>query len=430
MNHIMRYIFSFFMLLIGWMAHAQPMPAAAQSEPIVLLGATAHLGNGRVIEQAAIAFEKGRLTFVGKQADWNNNDAYTPINVSGKHLYPGFIAANTRLGLVEIGAVRATRDFDETGTYNPNVRSLIAYNTDSQIIPTVRSNGVLLAQATPDGGRISGTSSIVQLDAWNWEDAAYLADDGIHLNWPSQYRFNWRQGMMIKNEGYQEQIDELKAFFEQAAAYAKGQQPAVKNLRFEAMKGLFGGNQRLFVHVDEAKEILEAIAFLKTFDLAVVIVGGREAYLVPEFLKEAKVPVIFQATQSLPNRSDRPVDEPFRAPAILAQAGVPFCLSISDGSWELRNLPFQAGQAVGYGLQYEMAVQALTGSAAEIMGIADRTGTLEVGKDANLFVSLGDALDMRTCIVEQAYIQGREIDLDNKQKALYRKYQEKYSRQE
>jgi len=429
MNQYMRYLFSLLFLLTSWAASAQPIPAAPQSEAIVLLGATAHLGNGKVIEQAAIAFENGQLSFVGNQSDWNNNDAYAAINVSGKHIYPGFIAANTRLGLVEIGAVRATRDYDETGTYNPNVRSLIAYNTDSQIIPTVRSNGILLAQATPSGGRISGTSSVVQLDAWNWEDAAYLADDGIHLNWPSQYRFNWRQRMMIKNKEYQEQIDELKAFFEQAAAYAQGQQPTVKNLRFEAMKGLFDGKQRLFVHVDEAKEILESIAFLKTFEVPLVVVGGKEAYLVTEFLKEAGVPVIFQATQSLPNRSDRPVDEPFRAPALLAQAGVPFCLSISEGSWELRNLPFQAGQAVGYGLEYEMAVQALTGSAAEILGIADRTGTLEVGKDANLFVSLGDALDMRTCIVERAYIQGREIDLDNKQKALYRKYQEKYSRQ-
>lgn len=406
---------------------AQLLPAPAQSEPVVLIGATAHLGNGKAIANAAVAFKDGKLTYVGPAGGWNNNDQYATLQVNGKHIYPGFIAANTQLGLIEIGAVRATRDANETGDFNPNVRSIIAYNTDSEVTPTVRSNGVLLGQITPEGGRISGSSSVVQLDAWNWEDAAYATDEGIHMQWPRRFRYRWRSGSMEENKEYKGEVAELEAFLKGAKAYQASAAPSPYNLKFAAMEGLFEGTKQLYIHVNEARDIQESAALALSLGIQPVIVGGSESYLITGFLKQHDIAVILRQTQSLPARTHRPVDEPFRTPQLLEAAGVRYCLSM-EGTWELRNLPFQAGQAVGYGLEYEKAVQAITGNVAAILGIGDRTGTLESGKDANLFISAGDALDMRTCKVERAYIQGREINLDNKQKALYRKYQEKYSR--
>ena len=428
----MKYCTPFILILGALLAFpnllaAQLIPAPAQSEPIVLLGATAHLGNGKAIENAAVAFEDGKLTYVGPADGWNNNDQYAVLQLSGKHIYPGFIAANTQLGLIEIGAVRATRDANETGEFNPNVRSIIAYNTDSDVTPTVRSNGVLLAQATPEGGRISGTSSVVQLDAWNWEDAAYATDEGVHVQWPRRFRYRWRAGRMEENKEYKDQVAELEAFLKSAKAYQESAGKSGYNAKLAAMEGLFTDAKQLYVHADDARAIQESVSLALSVSLKPVIVGGTESYLITEFLKQYDIAVILHQTQSLPARTHRPVDEPFQTPRLLEAAGVRYCLSM-DGTWELRNLPFQAGQAVGYGLEYEKAVQSITGNAAAILGIGDRTGTLEKGKDANLFVSAGDALDMRTCKVEQAYIQGREINLDNKQKALYRKYQEKYSR--
>ena len=423
----MKYIFQLIALLFfSASLEAQMMPAPAQSEAIVLIGATAHLGNGKAIENAAVAFKDGKLTYVGPASGWNNNDEYAVRQLEGKHIYPGFIAPNTNLGLVEIGAVRATRDFWETGEFNPNVRSIIAYNTDSEVTPTVRSNGVLLAQITPSGGKISGTSSVVQLDAWNWEDAAYATDEGVHMQWPARFRYRWRTGRMEENERYEKDVKSLEDFLKTAKGYSESDGASLYNVKLAAMEGLFDGSKQLFIHVQSARSIQESVALALSVGIKPIIVGGNESYLITDFLKENDIAVILRQTHNLPVRTHRPVDEPFKTPALLDAAGIRFCIAM-DGSWQLRNLPFQAGHAAGFGLEYEKAVQAISGGAAEILGIADRTGTLEQGKDANLFVSVGDALDMRTCIVEWAFIQGREINLDNKQKALYRKYKAKYN---
>jgi len=401
------------------------IPAPEQEAAIVILHARAHLGNGEVIEDAAVAFDKGVITFAGKSADWPGYDSYRAIDARGKHLYPGFIAANSTLGLTEIEAVRATRDQREIGDLNPNVRALIAYNTDSELIPTVRSNGVLLAQIVPDGGLVAGQSSVVQLDAWNWEDAAYRADDGIHLYWPRELRYNFREAAMETDDRYAKAVAGLEQLFREAQAYARMEQPRPENLKLEAMRGLFTGEKRLYVHTDEARDIQRAVLMGERFGLKTLIVGGRDAWMIAGFLKEKQVPVILKQTQSLPGREDDATDQPFRTPAQLKAAGVLFCIS-SEGSWEQRNLAFQAGQAAGYGLGPEAALQAITLDAARILGIDRTAGSIEKGKDATLFISSGDALDMRSSIVETAFIRGRQIDLDDKHKALYRKFQAKY----
>ena len=427
----LRLQLSIFSLLLSLPALAQiPVPATAQSGSVLILGATAHLGNGSVIANSAIGFEGGKLTLVADATTirLDRSKFTTVYEASGKQVYPGFIAPNTNLGLAEIEAAKATIDYADIGQYNPNLRSIVAYNTDSEVIPTVRSNGVLLAQVTPQGGTISGSSSVVQLDAWNWEDAAYRSDEGIHLNWPQMRTFGgWETGTpeMKKNDQYEKDVQALRRFFEEARAYAMQAAPEVKNLRFEAMRSLFDQKSTLYLHTDNVKTIQESVLFAENFGFRKVLVGANDVWLVTDFLKAHKVPVILNKTQSLPNREDEAVDQTFKTAALLQEKGILFAFS-NAGFWQQRNLPFQAGQAVGFGLSKEAAVSAITLNTAKILGIDQTCGSLETGKDATLFISEGDALDMRGCRVTAAFIQGRAISLDNKHKQLNQRFEQKY----
>lgn len=406
-------------------------PAKPQTKPVLITGATIHVGNGQVIENGYIAFDKGKITAIGSGTAPNASFSEV-ISANGKQVYPGFIAPITSLGLVEFESVRATIDNEEVGDLNANVRSIIAYNTDSKVIPTVRSNGILLAQPTPEGGVISGQSSVVQLDAWNWQDAAYKTDIGVHLNWPVARAARGRRGAATPGAAAQETpaeraqkiIDNLNSYFTEAKAYAEAK-PKVINLRFEAMKGLFNGSKKLFVNADGSKEIIQSIAFAKKYGIKEVVVGGKESNLIADILKENNVPVILKETQTLPDKDEDDVYLPYKLPKILQDAGVLYGLT-GIGFWRQRNLPFEAGEAVGYGLTKEQAVEMITLNNAKILGIDKTTGSLEVGKDANLFISKGDALDMITIDVETAFIQGRNINLDNLHKQLYKKFAGKY----
>lgn len=409
---------------------AQQTPAKKQVNSILILNAKAHLGTGKVIENSAIGFADGKITFVAdaRITPPNTSEWDKVIDAKGKEIYPGFIAPNSQIGLKEIDAVRATRDNREVGGFNPNIRAIIAYNTDSRVTPTIRANGILMAQVVPEGGRVPGSSSIVELDAWNWEDAAYKMDDGIHLHWPSMHRrTGWwaAPGPTKKNDDYQKQITEIKQHFQAAKAYARST-PSSKNLKFEAMREIFSANKKLFIHTNEAKAMLEVIQFIKDMDVQGVIIGAKDAWLIADELANSNIPVILTNTQSLPSNIDDDIDQPFKTPKILHDKGVLFALSM-EGAWEQFNLAFQAGQAVSYGLPYEQAIKALTANTAKILGIDDSVGTLETGKDATFFIAAGDILDMRTAKVEQAFIGGKSIDLDNKFKTLARKFRGKYS---
>lgn len=431
----MKKIYALLVVFVALTSVAQPTitPAPKQSKSILIMNAIAHVGNGEVIENAAIGVKDGKIVLAADarviRLDMSAYD--TIIYASGQHLYPGFIAPNSTLGLVEVEAVRATRDFAEVGTFKPSVRSVIAYNTDSEVIPTVRSNGVLMLQVTPRSGIVSGTSSVVQLDAWNWEDAVVKLDDGVHLNWPSMHHKHNDKGKtkieLMKN--YDQQLTEINTFFSEAKAYLQNKSSAVKEIRFEALRGVFDGSQTLYVHADDTKQLGEAIAFKRDMKLnKVVIVGGYDSWLMTKELKEENIGVMLPRVHSLPMYNEDEVNLPYQLPARLYKEGVKFCFQ-NQGDMEAmgtRNLPFLAGTAVAYGLPYEEAIRALTLSPAEMMGCAEQVGTLEVGKDATLFISKGDALDMMTNDVVYALIQGRTIDLTNKQTELYEKYMKKY----
>ena len=411
---------------------AQQTPASEQTEAVTITGATAHLGNGKTIENSIIIFENGKLTTVA-EANSSIVSKGRIIDAKGKHVYPGFIATNSSLGLIEINAVRASNDQDEIGEMIPHIRSIIAYNAESKIVESLRPNGVLLAQVTPRGGTISGTSSVVQLDAWNWEDAVIKGDDGIHLNWPNSFkRGRWWLGEprgFSPNKKYLEQVNDIKKFIQEAKAYGSGSKNN-RHLPYEATQGLFNGQQKLYIHANAAREITDAISSMKEIDIKhIVLVGGYQADKTIAVLKKYNVPVLVRRTHSLPLSNNDDYDFSFKLPKLLVDAGI--LVGMQNGgtsNFQTRNLPFYAGQVVGQGLDKEKALQLITSNTAKIIGIDDHYGTLEVGKSATLFISEGDALDMRTNRLTHAFIDGRSISLETHQTKLYKRYMEKYSK--
>lgn len=429
------------LLLTGFVkAQETVYPAKDSKGRLFITNGTVHVGNGQVLENATIEVNDGKIVRVGTGIAPSGDKV---IDAKGKQVYPGLILPSTDIGLKEIGSgVRGSNDYRELGEYNTSIRSITAYNTDSKFINVLKANGILLASITPEGGIISGSSSVVQLDAWNWEDAAYKMDAGIHLNMPSFILRGRRGGF---GGGFPggfgrgggagagdplkaafERVEEVKSFFRQAKAYLQEITHKETNLKFEAVKGLFSKKQKLFVHGDQVRQMLVAIDFAKEFGFDVVIVGGSESYQIADLLKENNIAVILGAEHELPAMEDDDVDQPYKTPYTLQKAGVLFALNDTHEESRYRNLSFNAGTAAAYGLTKEEALEAITLNAAKILGVADKTGSLEAGKDANIVICNGDILDMKSSNVTHAFIQGREVSLDNKQKELYERYKYKY----
>jgi len=395
--------------------------------------ATAHLGNGEKIDNAYIEFQGESITRVAdaNKSRINEADFDTIIEANGKHVYPGFTIMDSRLGLTEIDAVRASHDYQEVGDFLPNVRALPAFNTESKIIATVRSNGVLMAQIAPTGLGISGQSSAVHFNGWNWKEATIKADEGMFLSWPDRYRNTgwWAEpGKSKANKSYADQIKTINDYFTEAQAYSKDSTQKEKNLRFEAMRGVFQNSTRIYIRVDWAKDILDVVQFIRTYGIKkATIVGGAEAHLVTTELRENNISVIIDRVHKLPAHEDAPIDEPFKMASMLNKEEITVAFATS-GSMEAmisRNLPFQVGTAVQYGLDYEVAIQSITQNPAKMMGIDNRYGTLESGKSATLFISDGDALNMATNNISAAFVNGQLIDLNNHQTELNERYARK-----
>jgi len=432
MKKVLLSIFAF-SFLMKVKAQETVYPAPPQTGTIVITNATVHVGNGQVLNNANVTITNGKIAAVGTGAV--PSGAKT-IDATGKHVYPGLILPVSNLGLVDINNIRASSDVREIGDWNPNVRAIAAYNTDSKVINTLRSSGILLANIAPQGSFLAGSSSVVQLDAWNWEDAAYKTDAGIHFYMPSllpRPRFGGfgggqPQGDVVK-EGL-EQIDRLKSYFREAQAYNSLQNHNETNLKFTAVKGLFDKSQKFYVHANTVKQMLIALDFVKEFGFDVVIVGGSDSWQIADLLKQNNVSVVLNQPHSLPTLGDDDVDQPYKTAAMLQKAGVLFSINDDDAQTRGKNLSYNAGTAAAYGLSKEEALQAITLNAAKILGVSDKTGSIEVGKDANIFISDGDILDMRTSNVTDAFIQGRKIDLTDKHKQLNERYNRKYGTKE
>ena len=416
---------------LSWAVAQVPTPANLQNQAILLSGGVAHLGNGEVIQNSLIGFDMGKLTIVADVTSAKIDAAnYKVIDISGQHVYPGFILPNSTVGLEEVSAIRHMSDNNETGDINPNVRALVSYNTDSELPPTFRFMGILMAESTPTGGRISGTSSLMNMDGWNWQDAVNTPDVAIHMNWPGRTtrRFDFATFTVSNkpNKDYDKQVAEVALLLDDVISYTaiRGKE---RNLKLEAMQGLLDGSKVLMIHSNGPNEIVESVKMAQQKGVKkVAIVTGTGALLVKEFLADNNIQVVVQRVHSMPDRADMDIDLPYRLPVELTKAGVTVALSHTGMLALARNLPFYAGTAAAYGLSKEEALKLITINPAEILGVGNKTGSLVEGKEATLFVSQGDALDFRTNKLSSAYIQGKEIILDNKQEALFKRYSKKY----
>ena len=414
--------------------------APPQAQPVAIVNATVHPVSGPAIENGHVVFEQGRITAVGA-GPYTLNGPGTVIDATGKHVYPGLIGAVTQTGLSEIPQVRATLDMNETGNVNPEARAAVAVNPDSTIIPVTRAAGILTTGVFPTGGLIPGRASVMRLDGWTWEDMTVKADAGLMLNWPTMRTVTawWMdQSEDDQQSRTRDSLTAIDAAFDQAAAYiatraADPNHPT--DLRWEGMRGVFptatGGESAsaeqlpVFVSANDLDQISAAVNWAAGRKLRVVIVGGQEAPLATDLLRRHAVPVIISGTHTFPRRADRPYDDAFTLPARLEEAGVEWCLASGQETPHERNLPLNAATAVAYGLSPDAAIRGITLSAARILGVADRLGSLEAGKAATLIVCDGHPLEVTTR-VERAFIDGRAIDLSNKQVKLAEKYRERY----
>lgn len=397
--------------VLGVAAASDQIPGAMPKGPVAIVGATIHPVSGPAIKQGVLVFEKGKITAVGEEIKVPKNAEV--IKAAGKHVYPGLFEPYSRIGLTEISSVRASNDYRESGSLNPNVKAHVSVDPDGEIIPVTRSNGVLLTMTAPAGGLISGQSAVLQLDGWTYEDMTVLP----------------RAGMIIALDS-EEERERLNAFFDEARRYNQGQEAKSKILhdaRLESMNRVLSGEQPIIIHADRSNDINRAIAFAADQKVKLVIFGGYDAPQCRELMKKYHIPVIISAVHRNPGRRDDPYDAAYTLAKRLQDAGIRFCISGYERSnaWNVRNLPYHAATAVAFGLSKEDAIRAITLSPAEILGVEKQVGSLEVGKDATLILCDGDPLEAATQ-VQSAWIAGKPVDLSNKQTMLYEKYQQKY----
>ena len=415
-----------------------PEPVSEQKNHIILFNGIIHDSRfGGYTQYGWVSFKDGKIDEVRKldnqtvPAEYYDQNTIL-IDLDGKHVYPGLILPNSKVGLEDISAVRATVDHTEIGDINSNIRSLIAYNTDSEIISTFRYNGILLSQVVPDGDLITGNSSRMMMEGWNWEDAAYKIDDGMHIKWPRKTfpPNRWTGSTEFReNPNYRNTIDMVHKFLIDSRAYydLKDKVDGI-NLKLESMIDVFSGKKKIYIHANTREQIIESVQAFKRHGINnLVIVGANDAYYAIDFLKENNLPVLLNNLHRVPSRNHEDVDLPYKLPYLLHKEGILVGLTASGSLHSQRNLPFLAGTAAGYGLSKSDALKMITYNNAKILGIDNITGSLEVGKDANIIVSEGDILDMRSSKIEMAFIKGKKINLNGKQQILYDRFKRKYS---
>lgn len=415
------------------------IPGTNQKRPILLRGGTLHTVTGNVLEEYDLLFAEGKIVTIDEQIQ--PSPETDVLDIYGKHVVPGFIAGYTRIGLTEISAVKQTNDHSEIGEINPNVRANVAYNPDSDLIPVTRSNGVLIVNSSPSSGRIPGQSSVMTMDGWTWEEATLKHPSALNLNWPNM-RYNFRKDAKkkekIQREEYNKSLREMDLLIRDVRAYhhrknakeRKAEHKQKTDLRLESMIPFVVFKDPIHIKADDVRQIEAAIKWSNKHDLNIVIVGGRDAWMIPEVLVQNNIPIIILGVQTTPRRRFEPIHTPYKIPAMLQKAGVHFCISLDPGypmDGHVRTLPDEAMRAASWGLTKDQALRAITLSAAEILGVDDQIGSLELGKDATLFISDNEPLTQDNHPIK-AYIQGREIDLTDRQKNLWNKYKEKYRR--
>jgi imidazolonepropionase-like amidohydrolase len=419
---------------------------AADNNTFLLRNATVHPVSGPAIQNASILVVDGKIADIGQKIAPKGKVRI--VEARGLHVYPGMIDSGSPIGLAEIASVRETVDTGEIGDFNPQLRALIAVNPSSEHIPVVRANGitsVLVTPGTAGGGRggaagslISGQASLVHLDGWTWEEMEIRRGAAMQMAWPVIQMPRGRgadieallPGLAARRTTFaearrnqQQQVQKIQDFLDAARRYQKAKaagEVIQPDLRYEAMIPVLDGKQPLMIFAAREREIREALDFAAREKLKIVLAGVRRPGKTLEDIAKRNIPVVLGTTFVSPLEDDDPYDEPFTLPARLHQAGVKFAFA-SFGVQFARNLPYQAAQAVPFGLPYDEALKSVTLNAAQIWGIDNEYGSIEKGKYADLIVTDGDPLEVRTQ-VKMMFIKGMAVDLESKHTRLYKMY--------
>lgn len=419
-------------------AQSRQVPAPRQDVPIAIINATLHNPPSEVdgseeilIEDAYVLFDEGRILAIGSGRP-ENLEGYEILDADGLHVYPGLVSGPSQLGLVETLQVRATDDRRELDDMHPEVNAWVAINPDSDLIPVARSSGILTALVFPSGGVLGGQPSAIRLDGWTTEDLAIERSIGSTIRWPLMYPVEnsfSRRGWGDQAGRSAEQLEAIETFFDEAEAWhaARNADETVPfNARFESVGSIIRGERPVYIDASRASQIEAAVAWAKRRGYRAVIVGGTAAPDCARLLAEENIPVIYRGTHRLPMTRHAGHDAVFTAPEKLRRAGVLFSLGNADSEpAHERNLAHQAGTAAAYGLPPGAALRSITLSPAEIAGIDHELGSLEPGKAATLLLTTGSPLEI-TSETLVAFIDGRRIDLSDRQKQLVEKYREKY----
>jgi imidazolonepropionase-like amidohydrolase len=420
----------------GLLIASDQIPAEPQDRPIAIIGGTIHPLTSAPIQNGTILFDAGRIVAIGAGIPVPEN-AET-LRADGKHIYPALISGDTYIGLTEIGAVRASNDRAEVGGINPNVRAETAINPESELIPVARANGIALAIVSPSGGLISGMSAAVLMDGWTWEEMTLQAPAALNVRWPRMTLPPLATGA-ARREAIAKRdsaVEMLFDAFSDARAYMNAKQAETHgnvpyhdiDQRWESMIPVLEGRVPVVAWANETRQIQSAVAWAERENVRLIIGGGHDAWRVADLLRQKDIPVLVGGIHRLPGRRFEPYETPFTLPVRLHRHGIRFAITTATSAAHERNLPYHAATAAAYGLPRDEALKAITLYPAQIFGIDNRVGSLEVGKDATLIITTGDPLEITTHIDLQ-FIQGRKIDLTSRHTTLYEKYNEKYRRQ-
>lgn len=405
--------------------------ATLSAQAIAIRGGTVHTLDGTPIEGGTVVIENGLISAVGATVAVPGGAEV--IDATGLHVYPGLFDAITQLGLTEVGAVAVTNDVAELGDYNPHLLAKTAVHPASEHIPVARANGITHTVAAPGGGRgggglIAGQGSLIHTDGWTVEEMVIEPSVGIVTGWPNMRLRSFDFATMSTNERsyreakkeYDEKIAEIDGWLEAARNYAvaiAAGSDVERDLKLEALVKVTGGELPLLIRVSAERDINNVLDFAERNEVRIILLGAGEAWKVAERLAEADIPVILGPTQSLPRDEDFGYDQVYSAPGQLFAAGVKIGFA-TFGASASRNLPYEAGSAVSYGLPQEEALRAITINNAEILGVGDRLGTIEAGKIANIIVTDGDPLEIQTQFLH-LIVNGRVAARDNKHLRLY-----------
>jgi imidazolonepropionase-like amidohydrolase len=411
----------------GVLALAMGLAAPLSAQTYAIQGGTVHTLTGDAFV-GTVVIRDGRISQVGP--DVQVPSGAEVIDATGRHVYPGMFDAVTQLGLTEVGAVDVTNDAREQGDFNPQLQAATAVHPSTEHIPVARANGITASLAVPQGGVIPGQASLLGLDGWTVEEMDISPGAAMSINYPSLGggggRFRGFGGptrsFSQMEKRYHEQVAQLDEWMDAGRQYANAAAAgeARRDLKLEAMARVVNREIPVLLSANGERNIRNAVEWAEEQGIRFVITGGREAWKLADWLAEKDVPVILSPTQSMPNGADASYAEAYANPGKLYEAGVKIAFA-TFGSANSRTLPYEAAQAVPYGLPREAALEAVTKNGAEMLGFGDRMGTIEVGKLANVIVTDGDPLEIRTEVTD-LFILGRSVSTDNKHRALYEKY--------